>query len=113
MVKTRASSLAAASRIATGNYTGDGAATQAVIGVGFQPIAVIIYKNLDGGKTPGFKVLEDGLFTYFWYDIVQDYYYMNDMIISLDADGFTVGDGTGDVNTFNVNAQVYTYICFG
>lgn len=113
--RTDASSPSGGLRVATGTYTGNGAATQAVVGVGFQPIAILIYPQLDSAATAslGFKNTQDGAFTCFWNLGVAGYYYILDMIISLNANGFTVGDGTGDSNRFNVNARVYTYICWG
>ena len=38
--------------------------------------------------------------------------YKDDHIISLDADGFTVGDGTGDGNRMNANGIVYEYLAW-
>ncbi len=35
-----------------------------------------------------------------------------DQIISLDADGFTVGDGTPWVNVVNINTNVYSYAAY-
>jgi len=35
---------------------------------------------------------------------------MDDVVISLDADGFTIGDGTGGTNYFNVNLETNTYM---
>lgn len=116
MVRTRASTFGAASKIATGNYTGNGAATQAIVGVGFQPISLIIYANVDSvNRCIGFKIAQDGNFCHIYRTTSLGYIYdvSGDHIISLDADGFTVGDGTGEVNAFNINARVYTYIAFG
>jgi len=101
-------------RFTTGTYTGDGAATLVITGVGFQPKIVFVYrheivkpdwcvKNDQDGVNSNFS---DGAGTQWWYGA--------DMIISLDADGFTVGDGTVfATNVFNVAGKVYTYICWG
>lgn len=100
-------------QLKTGTYTGDGNATQTIAGVGFQPVVVILYKETSHIYDLARKATPDGTktdyvqatATWLWYD---------DDIISLDADGFTVGDGTGaGVNNWNVNLQVYTYIAFG
>jgi len=41
-------------------------------------------------------------------------YYGEDHIISLDSDGFTVGDGTPQgTNFMNVNGRNYVAICLG
>jgi len=87
-----------------GTYTGDGAATQAVTGVGFQPELMILW-------TQGtviyvrFKTSADGTYTK-----NSNGGYFEDEIISLDADGFTVGDGTGGGEDMNGDTVVHTYI---
>lgn len=95
-------------RIATGEYTGDDGATKAITGVGFQPRRVDIIPQVDGLALLHIKTDQEGTFAY------VNGQYETDHIISLDADGFTVGDGTGGSsgNTANVNARVYTYIAF-
>jgi len=105
-------------RIVTGTYEGDGAGIQAIAGLGFQPIFVIIYAQFDGGTTGTFmKANIDGLNTSyeFWTGIAYTGQYEPDYIISLDADGFTIGDGTGGSggNSLNVNLRDYTFIAFG
>ena len=102
--------------MATGTYTGDGAATQAIIGVGFQPTLVFIIKlvlntaNLD---SPAKKTDQDGANAYVWQKTTAEWRYGADHIISLDADGFTVGDGTPlGVNTLNILNRAYNYVCF-
>lgn len=98
-------------KFATGTYTGDGAATQAIAGVGFQPKFVIIYQQVDSVDSPGWEADVDVGFTLTWWANV--YNYSTDHIVSLDADGFTVGDGTGLINIFNILDVVYSYVCFG
>ena len=100
-------------RIKTGTYTGDGAATQAIVGVGFQPKLVIIHKQIPGQNVydQGWKTSSDGINTMF-VQADAGFRYGDDHIISLDADGFTVGDGTGWANVFNINAIDYAYIAF-
>jgi len=114
-VKTLAKSVGVG-RFAVGTYTGDGAATQAITGIGFQPIVVIIYQHRDWifrADMPAIKTDQDGAFS-MAHDGGLGYRWQQDNIISLDADGFTVGDGTPlGLNMCNVNAYVYTYICFG
>jgi len=97
-----------AARMATGTYTGDGTATQAVTGVGFQPAFMIVYPDLDGAspETSILKSDQDGTASRF------HTLYTDDYIISLDSDGFTVGDGTGTGNLLNVNLTVYTYVAW-
>lgn len=100
--------------IASGTYTGDGAATQAVAGVGFQPTAVLIYPQVDVvNGSESFKGSVDGINAFLWIAGIFVHMYTNDQIISLDVDGFTVGDGAAwPWNVFNTLGQVYTYVCF-
>lgn len=94
----------------TGTYTGDGAATKAItVETGFQPRFLIVYSQVDNNNYIAFKSSSDGTKTK--HGAVE---YEDDYIISLDANGFTVGDGTGGTNgnQSNVNLQVYTYIAF-
>jgi len=100
--------------MATGTYTGDGNATQGITGVGFQPRVVQIYPQTFGAMTgPCSKTDQDGLRTKF-HDIPgAQWHWVLDFIISLDADGFTVGDGTGYGNVLNLAPIVYTYIAWG
>jgi len=106
-------------RFVTGTYTGNGAATQAIVGVGFQPRFVLIYTQFQALRR-AMKTDRDGLNTAMteWAVVSGsvEYHYETDQIISLDADGFTVGDGTGDANVWNLlneNGAVYTYVAFG
>jgi len=111
MPKTRASAVGLVG-IATGTYTGDGAATQAIVGVGFQPKFVIVYEQRVL-QPPCYKSDQDGLLALFWNFGLGRWIYLPDHIISLDADGFTVGDGTGLWNLYNILDAVYSYACFG
>lgn len=92
-----------------GTYTGDGAASKAVTGIGFQPRMVMIFGHTDGAAYTHIKTSSDGTKTT---RIFSDY--EDDLIISLDSNGFTVGDGTGTSggNTLNVNTTIYTYIAW-
>lgn len=101
--------------MATGTYVGDGAATQAIVGVGFQPRFVLIYPQtnaLAGNTTMGYKTSSDPADwgSFFSAGIVGSYR-LQDIIVSLDADGFTVGDGTGFANVLNVAATTFCYVC--
>jgi len=96
----------------SGTYTGDGAATLAITGIGFQPKFVIVYPQIEGtgGYYVAFKCEDDGTWTFI--SKTDPRAYQEDHIISLDSDGFTVGDGTGSVNYMNVGARVYAYQAF-
>ena len=101
-------------RIATGTYIGDGMATHSITGLGFRPKVVRIYERVDP-QNQGFamKTDEDGGNTLFFDFLGGQMRFLTDMIISLDADGFTVGDGTGFGNILNVAPLTYTYIAWG
>lgn len=118
MPRTRAQSSGVISKFATGSYTGDGAATQAIVGVGFQPKIVWVYARADTQYNPGFKGTVDALRAELGYlTAAAAWIWDLDYIISLDADGFTVGDGSGGLilvnNVFNIADQDYTYVCWG
>jgi len=94
--------------IKTGTYTGNGAATQAITGVGFQPTALFTFKLVDGSNHGGFvKTTAMGEYAR---QIYMNGRYKTDHIISFDADGFTVGDCTGFTDMCNENGVNYAYI---
>lgn len=113
MVKTRTSAVAGESLIATGQYTGDGAATQAIVGVGFLPRVVYLYAAADQTYSEAIKITEDGIMSSVFLPAWCQYQYWADMIISLDPDGFTIGDGTGFGPAVNFLDRVYYYVCWG
>lgn len=101
--------------LVTGTYTGNGAATQAITGLGFKPRAVLIYPNATSGVNVGqfTKTDRDGTFafgTLVTGGAVDGA--KTDQIISLDSDGFTVGDGTGSANVLNINLSTYTFMAW-
>ena len=99
-------------RMVTGTYTGDGAASQAIV-VGLQPKFVWIYVQdviLGFLSTPGGKVdidqgpaLGDGNIFFLRATDDVEYYHPTG---SIDPVGFTI---TG---LFNLAGEIYTYICF-
>lgn len=107
----------------TGTYTGDGNATKAITGVGFAPGLIFVYPQvvMPGGWPPvsadgwGMKSDQDGLNYMGWdYTVDTKFRYTTDNVISLDADGFTVGDGTTlGVNWMNILGQDYGFACWG
>ena len=99
--------------IKTGTYIGNGAATQAVAGVGFLSTHILILRETDNTNNQGTKtpIENPGGACSSWRSAGL-YQYSQDDIISLDADGFTVGDGTpAGTNIFNVLGVTYTYVC--
>jgi len=99
-------------QMATGTYSGNNGTTQGITGVGFQPDFVIILPQ-GSGKRFGWKTDQDTTYA-FKSDAAAGggTYYMEDHITAFGADGFTVGDGTGDSNLFNTTGTTYTYIAF-
>ena len=98
---------------ATGSYTGNAAPTQAITGIGFQPRYVQIWDTVDASGTDSFFKSElDGLNARYM-TTVPSSRYLTDFIISLDADGFTIGDGTTDSNRINTNLRVYRFVAWG
>jgi len=96
-------------RMATGTYGGNGAATLGVV-VGFRPLALIIFSQVTN-RAAACKTNFDSEFTFVFVTGGANLY-AADHIISLDAAGFTVGDGTGTANHLNL-AENYTYVAFG
>lgn len=96
--------------IATGTYTGNGSATQAITGVGFQPDVVFVHQTNTGGtRAWGSNAYSAGnaFFPAGAYSGMRA-----DHITALDADGFTVGDGTGTANQLNINAATYAFVAW-
>jgi len=80
------------------------------------PKVVIILQQFDDTGLPmGFKTDQDGPYAQAINPGRAALDYEEDHIISLDSDGFTVGDGTGTSsgNSFNYNGRGYSFICLG
>jgi hypothetical protein len=88
----------------TGTYTGDGNATQAITGVGFEPSHLVI-RDTNGNRVERFGIGGDAA----WKNNAASA--AADLIVSLDADGFTVGDG--DTNLLNTNSATYYWAAWG
>ncbi len=86
-----------------GTYAGDGAATQGITGVGFQPTLVLLWKQ---GGTEGSPVIKTSSDPGLYSKRFSAGGWAENQIRSLDADGFTVG--THD--TVNESAKTYTYV---
>jgi hypothetical protein len=99
------------SRMATGTYTGDGNATQAITGVGFQPDFLFVTHETASASESYYKS-DQNTNSINHNSTVSANNGSADHIVSLDSDGFTVGDGTGTSNAMNVNTRVYTYIAW-
>lgn len=99
-------------RIATGRYTGDGTLSQAITGVGFQPIEteVGIYTVAEQTTVKNTYMKNDQMSGDI--SIAQGYGDFDNRLISLDSDGFTVDDDGIDEHPNKLN-QVYWYRCLG
>jgi len=109
--------------IATGSYTGDGATSQAITGVGFTVKFVYITRRLTADNT--FFGITEVIWTS---DVIVDdnaagyAVSMEDSagavkgetnaIIALGSDGFTVDDAGGDADP-NASSVVYNYVAIG
>lgn len=100
---------------AEGSYTGDGALTQAITGMGFTPIALFIHSDADENimfikfKNPDndfdFRLFAGNTNQQQAGDALEG-------IRTLDADGFSVGDGNSDASP-NTDTQKYWFVAFG
>ena len=119
--KTSASSAGGAGYFKVGTYTGNGNPTQAITGIGFRPKFVHIWSQgvlISTVRVADvYKTDKDGIYAFAYTTAAQrDYTYDDDCIISLDADGFTVGDGSTFFNAYNIaneNLMVYSYVVMG
>ena len=113
------------SRIHTAEYTGNGATSQGISGVGFSPKFVLI----NAKKTSADGTPEDYSLVYSTDIVVDDvsggaawsaqqngsaidWALIGSQIISMDSDRFTVDDGGTDKHP-NKNSQVYNYLAIG
>jgi hypothetical protein len=94
---------------ATGQYTGDGNATQAITGLGFTPVRVDIITHV---------TVAGNVARHYWRTVdmtlTQDVTSGTaeaDQIVSFDSDGFTVGDDVGATHP-NATGQVYDFVAW-
>lgn len=106
-------------KMATGSYTGNGAVSKAITGLGFLPKYVRIWhRRTAGGGTSA--VVEAA-------DVTNDdnvaggailqqttgtTTFETARIVSLDADGFTVGDAGADAHP-NMSGELYNWVAWG
>lgn len=118
---TAASHSTRDTRMATGSYTGDGAESQGITGVGFQVVTMMLAVRVTaagGMSNRGWLHTWDTLIdnhanglSISWVG-AEVYQYIQDAVISLDADGFTVDDAAADTHP-NMNGVVYDFVCWG
>ena len=98
--------------IYTGSYVGDGSTSQAITGVGFRPKIVLIFRHVSSETTNNLLIKIDqswGEYALHLYDTLDS---LDNRVLSLDADGFTVDDDGAD-NHPNKNGTTYDFICLG
>lgn len=105
-------------QMVTGEYTGDGTATKAITGLGFQPKYLKIWESEAVSGTSIYvyettaEIIADvaggGSVRHF----SNTHQVFTDRIVSLDSDGFTVGDADTS-NHPNSNGQIYNYMAMG
>lgn len=107
-------------RISTGNYTGDGATSQGITGIGFAPKYVKIWSQTattNGTTLTSYETTDDAVddnasgFSV-QHSAAGDTTWQTNQIISLDSDGFTVDDNGADTDP-NTNTRVYKYLAVG
>src|SRR3990172_5773797 len=83
----------ASAKVKTGTYTGDGSASRSITGIGFTPVVVIIKGNdTDATDDLTSAVLKSATMPGVMSKPLKgDQGLLGGMIVSLDADGFTVG----------------------
>jgi hypothetical protein len=108
------SALTAGSQLlfVTGTYTGDGAATKTISGLGFTPRRVDVFKQSNTNPLLAVKFNTES--TKAWLYYAPSGVYADDFIVSLGSGQFVVGDGTGSGITphLNENTVNYAYIAF-
>lgn len=99
-------------QIAVGSYTGDDSNPQAITGIGFAPVFVIVWMRNDSDANRGIAVRATGDTAAMGFN-PGDMRYKDD-ISSLDADGFSVrNEGGSSEFKGNESGKTYTYVAFG
>ena len=102
-------------RMKIGTYTGNGATSLAITGVGFSPKYVRIWERATSDGTGVYvgetntAIIEDNAAGG---TVVAGTTFRDNEIISLDTDGFTVDDDGADAHP-NKNSSVYSYMALG
>ena len=95
-----------------GNYTGDGTVNHAITGVGGKPKYLgIFWHPVNETKAHKFEKLDLdwGVFCFYHTALTGEHGIYDDMIISLDEDGFTVSDAGQNFDP-NALGKVYDFM---
>jgi len=114
IAKVNGVSISAGSSIAQGNYTGDGATSLAITGLGFS-VKMVYIATLSYSGTIETYVAHDSTVGavgagHSWNNSTGVIY--DNRIIDLGTDGFTVDDDAGDSHP-NKSSQNYSYCAWG
>lgn len=103
----------AAKNTAQGIYTGNGAATQSITGLGFKPTIFLIWEQQQTWCY-GYKLTQNGVNAGYWAWSASIQGYNDNLIISLDDNGFTVGNRIfdGGSDNFNFNGRLFSWAAF-
>ena len=94
-------------RVGIGSYTGNGASNRAFTAVGWQPALLYLIDHTHASSFgTGIKTATMGAYTSF-----ATVGFITQLIVSLDATGFTLGTNHPYVN--NVDGRTYTWIAVG
>lgn len=112
------SQVAGVTQVATGTLTGDGAVSQAISGLGFQPVYVQITQRQTVDNTNVVRCMTTDTInddiaaggSIYETDTVLKFY--DNQIISLDADGFTIDDAGAD-SFPNKNGELSNWVAIG
>lgn len=103
-------------RATTGTAQGDGNASQAITGVGFAPTHLILFEKIVADDTvmdrwETFDIMVDNHAAGLCYTInnAGNVTMQSDAIVSLDADGFTIGTGGGSPNANGKDLEYVAY----
>jgi hypothetical protein len=114
IAKVNGVGISAGSSIAEGKYTGDGATSLAISGLGFAPKMVFITQISFSGTTETHVAMDSSVEDvgdgHSWR--MSDGQIYDNRIIALGTDGFTVDDDNSDAHP-NKNSQVYNYVAWG
>lgn len=106
-------------RIKTGTYEGDGEESHAITGVGFEPKVVWVFEHVTAESNINLYLKTDQFDTEYALRMLStsggstsNFRLLDNRLISLDSDGFTVDDDGSDQHP-NKDGQAYDYIAFG
>lgn len=102
-------------KIKTGTYTGDGSISQGIAGIGFAPkyVRVFVHSTVNDSEQHSYEKLDQTWGEYnYRHGGAAKHMVMDNQVISLDADGFTVDDEGSDFHP-NKNNQAYDYLVLG